>query len=209
MRTKHGDRIGRYIAPLPRFAAGMLMLPPFLFIEGLAGKTVLAVFFSLLAVSAGKHLRWGYFLIVVLSVTFFHLLSPWGRVLVNIGPLTVTSGALESGLTRGITLIGMVVLSMAAVKPELRFPGRFGGLLGRTFYYFDVIIEGEKRLSRKNFFAGLDELLTERFNPEKAGFGISEGKEPPAADRSFQGWIIAAAAVLLPWALWIQAMLRA
>jgi len=207
MRTKHPDRIGKYIAPLPRFAAGMLMLPPFLFTDGLAGKAVLALFFAILAVSAGKHLRWGYFLIVVLSVTFFHILSPWGRVLLEIGPLTITTGALESGLIRGITLIGMVFLSVAAVRPELKFPGRFGGLLGRTFYYFDVIIEGRKRLSRKNFFTSLDDLLTERFNPEKEGFGILEGGEVPAAERAFRGWIPAAAAVLLTWALWFRAVL--
>ncbi len=205
MRKKNTDRIGLYVAALPRFTAGMLMLPPYLLVEGLVFKSYLMAFFALMAVLAGKHLRWGYYLVLVLSVTFFHLLSPWGRILVEIGPFAITSGALENGLTRGITLVGMVFLSVAAVRPELELPGRFGGLLGRTFYYFDSILEGKKRLSRKNFFTSLDELLRERFNPEweKLGGGESGEKLILKTERTFQGWILCTAAILIPWGLWI------
>ena len=205
MRKKQPDRIGYYIAALPRFSAGMLMLPPYLLVEGLACKALLAAFFALLAVLAGKRLRWGYFLILVLSVTFFHLLSPWGRVLVEVGPFAITSGALENGLIRGITMVGMVFLSVASVRPELELPGRFGGLLGRTFYYFDSILEGKRRLSGKNFFVSLDELLMERFNPDQEKFGAEESGEKPylETDRTFRGWFLCAAAILIPWGLWI------
>jgi len=208
VRKKKADRIGRYITSLPRFAAGMLMLPPFLLIEGLGYKVFLAGFFTLLAVLAGKHIRWGYYFILILSVTFFSLLSPWGRVIIEIGPITVTSGALIKGLTRGITLAGMVFLSVAAIRPELKLPGGFGGLLGRTFFYFDSIIEGKKRLSRKNFFTSLDELLMERFNPEAEDFGVEEpgsGIPSPAAG-SFRGWLPAAAAAVVPWGLWFWSL---
>ena len=210
MRKKRIDRIGLYIDSLPRFFTGMLMLPPFLLVEGLVPKVLLGGFFALLAVLAGKRIRWGYFLILILSVTFFHLLSPWGRVLMEIGPVLVTSGALESGLIRGITLAGMVFLSVAAVRPELEFPGRFGGLLGRTFYYFDIILEGGgKKLSRKNFFTSLDELLLERFNPELDQFG---GKESivilsPGKGKTLRGWFSAAAVLVVPWGLWLWTLL--
>lgn len=209
-KEKYPDRIGWFVDPLPRFAAGMLMLPPYLFIEGLGYKAILAGFFALLAVAAGKKIRWGYYLILILSVSFFSLLSPWGRVLLEIGPLTITSGALEKGLVRGITLTGMVFLSMAVIRPELKLPGGFGGLLGRTFFYFDIVIEGEKKLSRKNFFSSLDDLLMERFNPDDVGFGIDESASPAseAAVGGNRGWLPAVIALLVPWALWAGSLLN-
>jgi len=124
---------------------------------------------------------------------------------VEVGPFAITSGALENGLIRGITMVGMVFLSVASVRPELELPGRFGGLLGRTFYYFDSILEGKRRLSGKNFFVSLDELLMERFNPDQEKFGAEESGEKPylETDRTFRGWFLCAAAILIPWGLWI------
>jgi heptaprenyl diphosphate synthase len=204
-----------------RFLAGMLMLPPFLFVGSLPVKAALTAFFAVLALLAGKRLRWGYFLILAASVTFFHLLSPWGRVLLEIGPLTVTAGSLEGGLIRSATLIGMVFLSVAAVRPELELPGRLGGLLGRTFYYFDLIIEGKNRLSRKDFFRSLDELLMERFDPNRedlshAGSGSAGSDEVEGAGAGRQitvgisparSRVAAASAVLVPWVMWIWTLI--
>ena len=219
MRGTHPDRIGLRIAPAPRFAAGMLMLPPYLLIEGLPYKAGLAAFFALLAVLAGKRLRWGYFLLLITSVTFFHLLAPWGRVLLEVGSFTVTTGALENGLTRGITLVGMVFLSVAAVRPELELPGRLGGLVGRTFYHFDSILEGKKRLTGKNFFTSLDELLMERFNPEAfpADLTAAAVEIPDTVEKadtfkaesagSRRGRLPAIGVVLIPWFLWAWTLL--
>lgn len=204
MKKKHPDRLGRFISAAPRFTAGMLMLPPYLLVEGLLYKGLLAAFFALLALLAGKKLRWGYFFVLILSVTFFHLLAPWGRVLLEIGPVTITAGALENGLTRGITLVGMVFLSVAAVRPELELPGRIGGLLGRTFFYFDSILEGRRRLTRKNFFLSLDELLMERFDPERENLDIAPEIPAAATEADFRRGVPAAiAVVLIPWILWI------
>ena len=210
MREARTDRIGSHVAAAPRFAAGMFMLPPFLLIEGLFFKAVLAAFFVLLAVLAGKRLRWGYFLLLIASVTLFHLLAPWGRVLLEIGPFIVTTGALENGLTRGITLVGMVFLSVAAVRPELELPGRFGGLMGRTFYHFDSILEGKKRLTGKNFFTSLDELLLERFDPVAGPADSAAAETVDAAGAGFhRGWLPACGTALLPWLLWIWTLLTA
>lgn len=216
MSPRRPDRIGKIVGAGSRFIAGMLMLPPFLMIEGLPYKAALAVFFAFLALLAGKRLRWGYFLILIASVTFFHLLTPWGRVLFEIGPFPITVGALKGGLIRGFTLVGMVFLSVAAVRPELELPGRLGGLLGRTFYYFDSILEGKKRLSRKNFFGSLDALLLERFNPERenlqetvedAESGLEGNTQPGVLPGPAQGWPIAVLVAMIPWLLWIWTLI--
>jgi len=205
MRSQRIDHIGTVLAPGPRFLAGMLMLPPFLLSNSLPIKAGLATLFAFLALLAGKRLRWAYFLLLILSVVFFHLLNPIGRVLMEIGSLAITAGALENGLTRGFTLLGMVFLSIAAVRPELELPGHFGGLLGRTFYYFDAIIEGKNQLSRKNFFLSLDKILMERFNPNREELAH---EKTPETETSRRGWSVLIPLILIPWLLWVWEILR-
>lgn len=199
-RRKSVDKIGKYVGPVARFAAGMAMLPPFLLIKQVLLKAILTISFAILALLSGKRLRWGYFLILLVSVCCFQLLFPWGKVIFELGPIVVTIGALESGLIRGLTLAGMVFLSVAAVRPELKFPGALGGLLGRTFYYFDSLFEGRRRLTRKNFFASLDKLLKERFDLDKKHAIIAKRE----GDR-MRGWFMALPAALISWAFFIWA----
>jgi len=199
-RLKSFDRIGRYVGPAARFTAGMAMLPPFLLIKRVLLKAILTVVFAVLALLSGKRLRWGYFLILLVSVSFFQLFFPWGRVIFEVGPLVVTVGALESGLIRSLTLVGMVFLSVAAVRPELKLPGAMGGLLSRTFYYFELLFEGRRRLSRKNFFATLDELLKERFDLDRELVTMAKRE-----GGKMKGWFLALLATMIPWSLFFWA----
>ena len=177
-RPKRPDRISAIVDPIPRFIAGMLAMPAFLLLDNLIYKGFLVILFAIAATLAGKRIRWTYFLVLAFSICFFHLLAPLGRVLFRIGPLPVTLGALETGLNRTFTLIGMVFLSLTAVRPELELPGFFGGLLARTFYHFEAILDGKTGLTRKNFFTSLDQLLLERFDPRKEDFGHKEPVSP-------------------------------
>ena len=208
-RAKAPDRIGRRIGPLPRFLAGAAALPPFLMTGHLPSKAVLVLLFAVLAVLAGKRIRWGYFLILAASIVFFHLLTPWGRVLAEWGPFAVTVGALENGAVRALTLIGMIFLSVAAVRPELALPGRLGGLLARSFYYFEILIDGKASLDRKNLFAGLDALLLERFDPGREDFGHAVSAPEGSGETAFRGrgWGFAFLVAAVPWGLWILDLL--
>lgn len=206
-KRKGGDRIGRVVGPQARFWAAVTALPAFLLTGELIPRTLTLALFGLLAVLAGKKIRWGYFGVLILSVTFFHILAPLGRVILEIGPLTITEGALKSGLVRGFGLVGMVFLSVAAVRPELELPGRLGGLLGRTFYHFEAVVEGRAKLRRGDFFASLDELLLERFDPRERDFGQPRRaeKEHSALNEAsgFQGAGWAACAAVIPWVLYV------
>ncbi len=181
LRRRRKDFIGLHVSASLRFWAAAAALPPFFFIESLVFKSALTALFAVLAVCAGKRIRWGYFAVLLFSIVFFHLLIPVGRVLAEIGPLRITDGALKSGLMRGVTLIGMVFLSVAAVRPELELPGRFGGLLGRTFFHFESLLEWRGAIDRKDFFGSLDRLLMERLNPnapaDRAAGGERSGGE--------------------------------
>lgn len=197
--VKRPDRIGRFVGAVPRFTAGLLLMPPFLLTGHLLFKAVLTLCFAVTAVLSGKKIRWLYFLYLGSSVTFFHLLTPFGRVLAEIGPLSVTAGALSGGISRSLTLIGMVFLSVSAVRPELQMPGRFGRMTALTFRYFDVIIEGRKRLTGRNFLSSLDQLLMNRFDPRRESL-LPEAQTPAVQTQS--GWTAALALCLTVWFVW-------
>jgi len=161
------DKLARYISPSLRFWTGMALIPPYFMVDSLMNKAVLILLFALMATWAGKKIRIFYFVFLVSSITFFHLLTPVGRILMTLGPLKITSGALATGLAKGLTLCGLVFLSLFSVTPALKLPGRMGGLLARTFYYFEEILNGRRRISARDFIGSLDTVLLDLFPPDR------------------------------------------
>lgn len=162
---KKKDILGLYISPSVRFWSGLSIIPGYFLVDQILLKLSLVVIFALLASLAGKKIRYLYFIMMTGSIVFFHLLTPVGRILLNLGPFIITEGALETGLLKGITLIGLVFLSLFSVTPSLKLPGKLGGLLGRMFYYFEEIIDSRKRIVPRNIIGSLDLILMEIFPP--------------------------------------------
>lgn len=162
---KKEDRLGRFISPSVRFWSGISIIPGYFLIDQILLKLSLVGIFALLASLAGKKIRFFYFIMMIGSIVFFHLLTPVGRIILNIGPFIITEGALETGLLKGITLMGLIFLSLFSVTPSLKLPGKLGGLLGRMFYYFEEIIDSRKRIIPRNLIGSLDRILTEIFPP--------------------------------------------
>ncbi len=160
------DKLGRIISPKARFWTGLSLIPGYFLIDWLIIKLLLVAVFAIMVTLAGKRIRYIYFLMMTGSITFFHLLTPAGRILWEIGPLTITDGSLETGILKGITLMGLVFLSLFTVTPSLQFPGKLGGLLGRMFYYFEEILDGRKHVKARDFIGSLDRILMEIFPPE-------------------------------------------
>ncbi len=139
--------------------AGILVLPAFLLQDNLAVRVLQVFLFAVLALLAGKRIRFGYFAIIVVSITAFHLLVPVGRVLFEVGPLAVTQGALSAGLYKGLAVAGMVFLSLATVRPDVRLPGTTGALAAKVFWSFEHIMESRGELSWKHPVGTADRLL--------------------------------------------------
>lgn len=150
------------------FLAGVLTIVAFLFQADLVVRAIQVLLFAGLATLAGKRIRWGYFVIMVASITFFNLLAPLGRIILEIGPLRITEGALQQGAFRGLAIVGLVFISLFAVRPDLKLPGTFGGMLGRVFYYFERILETRRRISAKRLVESIDEILMELYPPESS-----------------------------------------
>ncbi|NCN05920.1 MAG: hypothetical protein GW949_09840 [Spirochaetales bacterium] len=153
--------------------------PTYLFILGLGALVLFAlqsrleyrvlqvILLYLVAEATGKHIRLGYFLILFLSVTIFHLLQPTGQVLFQLGPFPITQGALAQGAFRALTLIGFVFGSLAFVQPHLQLPGWTGQMIGDIFRYYEGLNHFRGHLKGKGFIQTLDRLLFSVFSPSE------------------------------------------
>lgn len=174
------------ISALHLFLTGMLCLPAYLFQDTLWVRIVQVVIFGILARIAGKKIKWSYFLIMIVSITVFNLFTPLGRVLVRIGPVPVTIGALEQGIMKGFTIVGLVFISLFSIRADLRLPGRLGALIGLVFYYYERVLEGKKRFDVRNVIPSIDAILTSLYEPPTPAGDSETGMSVIAAgpDRS-------------------------
>ncbi len=183
-RKRRPDRLATFLNPSFRFWTGLILIPGYLFLENPLAKLGLVALFAFMAVMAGKRIRFGYYIILTTSITFFHILTPLGRILFEIGPLRITSGALGTGIMKGLTLCGLIFISLFSVSGKLRLPGKLGGLLARTFYFFEEILEGKTRVSPRDFIGSLDKVLIQLFHPaQMADFEAPESSEDAPSHR--------------------------
>ena len=97
---------------------------------------------------------------------------------------------------KGFTIVGLVFISLFSIRSDLALPGRLGGLLGRTFFYFEKILEGRKRLEPRRLIASIDAILESIYRrsaeePETGRFTKTDRK----------GWLFAGALVSVNWLL--------
>lgn len=178
------------------FLTGLLIIPAYLLQSSILVRVLQVLLFAFLADRAGKKIKWLYFVIMVSSITLFNLLTPFGRVLVSVGPLEVTSGALRGGLMKGFTVVGLVFISLFSIRSDLALPGRLGGLIGRVFFYFEKILEGRKRIEPRRLIASIDDIL-------ESIYGAAD--EEPEMERftktDTRGWLFSGLLVTVNWLL--------
>ncbi len=204
-RTRKTDSfLSRNINAVHLFVGATLILPAYLFQTNLAIRVLQVLLFAWLATVNGKRIKWVYFVVMVVSITFFHTLNPFGEVLARIGPYTITRGALRDGLMRGFTIIGLVFISLFSIRPDLKLPGRLGGLLGRVFWYFERIFASKRRIRVSAVIESVDEVLESLFVPdgdgeegEDAAGNVQEQTSSTLAGILFLGVLLAANWVLV------------
>lgn len=154
------------ISPSLLFAVVMLSFPAFLFQKNLTVLAGEAAAFFFLALTRRGKLRLLPSLLMIAGITFFSLLSPHGQVVARWGTLAITTGALEAGLRRGVTLAGMVFLSQLAVSPQVRLPGRLGAFVVDMFGVLEQLVgkqqEFRQALRKKDGAGGVMAALDSR-----------------------------------------------
>ena len=100
-------------------------------------------------------------IVIILSVSFFSILVPYGKVILEIGKLKITEGALLSGLNRSLKLCGCVFLSKMITGRGIKLPSKAGIFIGLVFEYFEKLSEKNSRckLSLKKLIPALDKKL--------------------------------------------------
>lgn len=138
------------------------------------------VAFWLLARAAGKRIKPLYFLGLAFFVAFFELLAPRGLALFTVLGFRVTDEALRAGAEKGLTIAGSVLGSLAAIRRDLRLPGRAGWFLSQVLVRFDAIMAARRRVKADDIVGSLDALLFELFPPERFGEAGDAEAAPPA-----------------------------
>jgi hypothetical protein len=158
-KTAFGKLMDAHATPRLLFVCGVLLFPAFLFQADLGIRVAqVAAFFALSALT-GRRVRIVQIALVALGIVAFNLVIPTGRVILSVFGLHITDEALRGGVAKATAVIGMIALSQLSIRSDLRLPGRLGGLIGRTFLYFERIMGERRRLGRDRILEKIDELL--------------------------------------------------
>ena len=145
--------------PVLLFIAGLTIIPTIMWQPHTVALAVQVLILTICAYRAGKRVRLLYFIVLIISVTFFHLLSPFGKLLYSFYTLQITEGALVLGLRKGLVFTGLVVCSLCTIRKELHLPGRFGRSLSRLFWYLELFMEHKRTIKRRTLLASIDTIL--------------------------------------------------
>lgn len=154
-----------------QFGAGALLMAGFIAQSDLVLRAVeFAAFLALVRLS-GRRLRPLPYLVMSAGVIASNLVVPIGRELASVLGLAITETALKSGVAKALTLVGMIAASQFSIRPDLRLPGRFGGLLARSLLYFQLIMAERRRIDRRDPIGSIDALLLEVHGARTTGRG--------------------------------------
>jgi hypothetical protein len=186
------------------FVAGALLFPSFLLQQDIAVRGMQIALFLMLNALSGRRVRVVQYVVVGAGIVLFNLVIPTGRVLVAPLGLAVTEGALKSGLLKATAMTGLIALSQFSIRAELRLPGRMGGLIGRSLYYFERIMGGRRKIDRRDIIGSVDALLLDVQNMKPARPTRQAGRMRTTP----VGWAVLLLCVAASWGIYIFTLLH-
>jgi heptaprenyl diphosphate synthase len=164
--------------------------------QDLAVRGMQIMLFAALTALTGRRVRLAQFLVMGAGIVLFNLLIPTGKVLAAPFGLPLTEGALKIGLWKTTAMIGLIVLSQFSMRFDLRLPGWIGGMIGRSLFYFELIMSKRRRIDRKDIIASIDRILIE---VQAEGRHREAGARDPGRS-TFKGILLLGALVCVNWA---------
>lgn len=107
--------------------------------------------------------------ILLLSIMFFSLLLPSGKLLFSIGSFKITQEALFLGLRRGLILILSVYISKFVILFLPPIKGKFGSFINLIFVYFKELStfnDKNENSRNENFLKKLDNHFLKVYNSD-------------------------------------------
>ena len=128
------------VSPMVLFIFVISAFVIFLFQRNLAVLFAGDIIFFLLALTRKGKVKIMPSIMMIIAITFFSLLTPYGKVLYRFGNLgfAITEGALIGGLRKGLILSGMIFLSQIAISKKLNLPGKIGRFVTKVFSYLEI-----------------------------------------------------------------------
>lgn len=152
MRNKYNntDSIVSWVHPLVLCLFGVVCIIPYILTESIFVRLIQVGVLFFMAIQV-KRIRIAYFIMLTLSIVFFYILVPQGKILYEWWFLTITEDALKSGVFRGLTLNGYVFLSLSYISPQLSLPTKYGALLSKSITYFTMMLESASNTAFRTF----------------------------------------------------------
>jgi len=199
LQRREGDSwFDRQVSPSFLLVTGLILAPAIILQQNLVVKSVQTCLFlalAVLSVSAGKRRLIIGSTIFITTTIIVNLFSPVGRVILRIGPLRITQGALYLGISKATTLASLLCLSRICVRPSVRLPGVLGQYIAETFAYLGKLLARRERVSRHNIVRSLDEQFENIFK--------SDGRKltgSPIGANTLSGILLLAVLLILNWA---------
>ena len=203
MKSIRHDVYNRIFSAKALFIAGFLILPALLFNPGTESRVLQFLFFWFLALLCGKKTNPVFTVLIIVFIIAFNLIIPYGRVIFSIGAFKVTSGALTAGIHRAITLAALVMLSKLTVRQDLKIPGAFGEILAESLRVFSVIMSQKYRVTAKNFFLDIDNLMLELGREQRADNKEQRTDNKDQIRTAPIGYVVLAVVVVISWLPWV------
>jgi heptaprenyl diphosphate synthase len=179
------------------FLTGLIIMPALLFNPSTEFRVVQFLFFYFLVYLSGKKNNIFFTFIFFSVIVVINLIVPYGKVLYSFYGLKITEGALKTGIHRASTFCALVMLSKVTVRHDLKIPGTFGRLLGESLRIFSIMMSKKNRITVKNFFTDIDNLLLE--------LSVWDVSTPASGEiyTKSAGYIILTAVIFLSWLPWV------
>ncbi len=201
--------LDRNVSAVTLFACGALLFPAFLFQNDLVIRAAEVIVFFFLSGLCGRRVRIVSNLVVAAGIIVFNLVIPSGRVLVSVLGIPITDEALRGGVAKATAVIGMIALSQLSIRPTLRLPGTLGGLIGRTFLYFERIMGERRKLGKDRIMERIDRLMLSIHGDPEVEQAASSGRAEGSGVRTTAGgWVVLMAILAAAWGLLVLTRLH-
>lgn len=160
MKQEKYNFFSKNFNPLHLIILYTFIVIPFFLINSLIYKFILVFIFYTLCILNNKKISLVYNMLVLLSVVFFNILIPSGKILYSINGFSITKDSLVSGLQKSLNLIGFVFLSLFCVQKNINLPSKLGKMLSSMFYYNQKINKIKYgKIKYKTFIHDIDNFL--------------------------------------------------
>lgn len=130
----------------------------FLLINNPLVKLALSLIYIIVSIINGQKVKILPNILLFISIVIISLFSPYGKVLLQLGPILITEEAILSGINKASLLIGMIYISRTLTLNNVKLKGSLGRVIERTFIYFNQLTRGDK-ITIKNFMTEIDNRL--------------------------------------------------